>query len=279
MDKPLIHDVTLHGLQTALKSNHHALALMGPYGTGKSHIAKWLANEFLGEGYRSESVRTISPADGTLGIDQIREVTAFLKLKTSGKAAVRRVVIIEDAHMMTLEAQNSLLKSLEEPPEDTRFILTVAGQRSLLPTVYSRIYGINVLPVSEIAFTQYRGKSTDESDIKRAYAISGGLPGLGLALLEDKSHQLTVAITEAKALLGKPTYERLLEVDNLSKDREKIPVLLFALKRILSAGIPQASGTKLARILGALKAVHRAEADLSRNPNTKLTVTKVMLNL
>lgn len=72
----------------------------------------------------------------SIGIDDIKQLhkTVFLKpLKSKQKA-----VILEDAHLLTTEAQNALLKILEEPPEHTLLILGTKSKDDLLPTILSR---------------------------------------------------------------------------------------------------------------------------------------------
>jgi len=78
----------------------------------------------------------IQPQKGWIRIDQIRDMQSkvFLRSMEGGK----KVIIIEDADFMKTEAANSLLKVLEEPPEDTVFILCAATKDKLLPTIISR---------------------------------------------------------------------------------------------------------------------------------------------
>ncbi len=70
-------------------------------------------------------------------IDTVREIIHSLTIRT-GKKGQMRAVVIEDAHLMTPEAQNAFLKTLEEPPGDTIIILTAPREDLLLPTIVSR---------------------------------------------------------------------------------------------------------------------------------------------
>jgi DNA polymerase-3 subunit delta' len=76
-----------------------------------------------------------------------------LSLKVPGKHQTDRVAIIIDAHTMTTEAQNALLKTLEEPPARTVLLLTARSEQSLLPTVRSRVrrVGLKVPSVEDVA--------------------------------------------------------------------------------------------------------------------------------
>lgn len=76
-------------------------------------------------------------SDSSHGIESIREIIHFLTIQTTKKGELRAVVV-EDAHLMTPEAQNAFLKTLEEPPRDTIIILTAPRDDLLLPTITSR---------------------------------------------------------------------------------------------------------------------------------------------
>ena len=83
----------------------------------------------------------------SIKINQIREVKSFCAMTTSGNY---KVVFIKDAQLMTIEAQNSLLKILEEPGHNTYFILQVKNKYKLLPTILSRCVHFNLEPVEEV---------------------------------------------------------------------------------------------------------------------------------
>ncbi|QER42323.1 DNA polymerase III subunit gamma/tau [Thermodesulfobacterium sp. TA1] len=132
----------------------HALLFSGIKGTGKTTVARLVAKALNClnpiEGYepcnqcpncleinRGVFVDVIEiDAASNRGIDQIREIIENLKYApTRGKA---KVYIIDEAHMLTKEASNALLKSLEEPPSHVYFILATTEPNRLLPTILSR---------------------------------------------------------------------------------------------------------------------------------------------
>ncbi len=89
----------------------------------------------------------------SLGIDQVRHMQAQIAIKPNGP---RYIVIIEECDLMTEEAQNCLLKTLEEPPAETVLILLADNDESLLPTVRSRcvryrIEGTGQIPDQQLA--------------------------------------------------------------------------------------------------------------------------------
>lgn len=83
-----------------------------------------------------EKDQTAKPATQSIGIEEIKRVQKKIFLKPIKSA--QKAVIIEDAHLLTTEAQNALLKVLEEPPAQTIIILGVNTKEALLPTILSR---------------------------------------------------------------------------------------------------------------------------------------------
>jgi DNA polymerase III delta prime subunit len=71
-----------------------------------------------------------------LGVEQSKKIREFLSLRPYQSKS--RVVVVESAHNMTHDAQNSLLKTLEEPPEQALILLAANSEHSLLPTILSR---------------------------------------------------------------------------------------------------------------------------------------------
>lgn len=81
-------------------------------------------------------ILVIETAELALGIVEIRQAIHFLQIKPIGTSG--KMVIIKEAEKMTEEAQNCLLKTLEEPPENTTIVLLAPDPDRLLPTVVSR---------------------------------------------------------------------------------------------------------------------------------------------
>lgn len=281
----LVHHETLAALETAIRNKPHAIMLTGNEGSGKKYISKQLAAELLESELENHAYfLQIEPVGKSISIDQIRELQRFVRLKTTGTGKIRRVVLITDAHLMTTEAQNALLKLLEEPPEDTVIILTSQGDKSLKPTIHSRVQKIHVRPISREHAIEYAGVSSNTANIEKAYNLSGGDSGLFLALLaEADEHRLAGAIKIGKKLLMASAFERLSSVDDFSKDKDKLADLLIAMRRIASAALKQAADKgdiKLKdRWLASLGAIYEAEKQLPGNPNTKLLLTDLFLTI
>ena len=79
-------------------------------------------------------------APGSLGIEGIREIKRLAQLGSMTK----RAILVNNAHQMTIEAQNAFLKTLEEPPGNTIVILSAQNEGALLPTIRSRCTTINI---------------------------------------------------------------------------------------------------------------------------------------
>jgi len=83
----------------------------------------------------SPDVLIISP-ETTIGIDEVRQIQSFLSRKPIGE---KNMVYVLEAHLLTIPAQNALLKMLEEPPGNAEIFLITKFADSLLPTVLSRV--------------------------------------------------------------------------------------------------------------------------------------------
>ena len=220
----------------------------------------------------------------SISIEQIRELQHFTQLKTTGDGDIRRVIIVSEAGRLTTEAQNALLKLLEEPPADTMLLLTIENERALLPTIMSRVQLLPMLPAPVAAVRAYFAVTFEQDTIDKAYFLSGGLPGLMHALLTDEqSHPLLAAVAQAKDILQKPAFDRLVLADALSKKKDEARYVLQALRQIAETCLAQATKQqdtgKIRRWHGIAKAAYRAERQLAGSVNAKLALTNLMLAL
>ena len=199
-----------------------------------------------------------------------------------------RVIIIEHAHLLSGEAQNALLKLLEEPPVGTVLMLTATSGQALLPTIRSRAQAISLQPPARGALDEYFSRQGyAAAKTQQAYFMSGGLPGLMSALLaDDDQHPLAKAVQQARELLQASTFERLSRVDALAKQRPECARLLFVIQQMARAALEQTASKdggqmvrNLARWQHILRVAYDAETAFFANAQPKLVLTNLMLNL
>ena len=153
-------------LQNAIRSNRvvHAYLFAGHRGTGKTTSARILAKalncvhgptptpcndclncESIGGGYSVDAIEI--DAASNRGIEEIREIRDRIRLTpTEGRY---KVYIIDEAHMLTTEAANALLKTLEEPPAHAVLVLVTTEPHRLPPTILSRCQRFDFRRVSQ----------------------------------------------------------------------------------------------------------------------------------
>jgi DNA polymerase-3 subunit delta' len=120
------------------------------------------------------------PETGSVKIDEVREAVAATAYKPfEGR---RRVVVLDEADALTPESQNALLKSLEEPPASSVFILVCSRPETLLATVRSRCSRLRFgrLSAGEVARLLIERHRMDPDEAHAAAAVADGSPGLAL---------------------------------------------------------------------------------------------------
>lgn len=117
--------------------------------------------------------KLIIPDGNNIKIEQIREITKDIYAKPI--ASSKKVYIIDDSNLMTKEAQNSLLKTLEEPPEYAIIILIATNENLFLPTIKSRCTKINFNKLSNEQLTLVLNEKYNYFDIpKLVFKIADG---------------------------------------------------------------------------------------------------------
>lgn len=140
------------------------------------------------------------PGNTYIGIDQIRELEKRLSLKAF--EASWHVEILLDCHRLRTEAANALLKTLEEPPDNTLLVLTTTSVSSLLPTIRSRAHLIrfNRLPRELVREELQKRMEMQGERLERIVAASDGSVGRALRLAEEGSGHRAAALDTARAL-------------------------------------------------------------------------------
>lgn len=157
-------DAAVQTLVNAVKQDRiaHAYLFAGTRGTGKTSIARILAKHILTRGVEDEKIRSYvmrAVEEGSLvdlleidaasnrGIDDVRSLLEKIHFSPSVSAA--KVFIIDEAHMLTKEAFNALLKTLEEPPSYAYFILATTEMHKIPATILSRCQRFPFRQISE----------------------------------------------------------------------------------------------------------------------------------
>jgi DNA polymerase III delta prime subunit len=290
----LIHQNTKSQLEAFYSHPGSALLITGRIGSGKLAIARHLSAWLLGVATdklpnHPEFLYISTPPDKTeISIDSVRQLISKMALKVpSGHettVSINRIALVEDAGSMSHEAQNAMLKLLEEPPAGTLLVLTADSADDLLPTVVSRTQMIKIIAPGLEQSREYFKDSYNLQAIDSAYSLSQGAPGLLSALLaEQTDHPLKIGVEQAKKFLKQTTYQRLIELQTISKDRIQFVIFLDALARVLSAlhaeNIKANQAKNAAKILGARKVVERALTLSTTNANQRLSYLALALDI
>lgn len=277
----VLHSAEQKRFDDYAKNPAHAILLVAPTGSGKETILRELASAILGAHPSGRLFEvTPEPDKSSIGIEAIRRVKMTIKLASSEQ----RVILIPNAHMMTSEAQNSLLKILEEPPKNVTFLLSSPGKEQLLETVVSRTQVWQLrLPSSE----QLEAFFTDAepAELRRALAISDRRIGLMVALLSDSEteHPLLTAITRSKELLQESKFERLCQVESLAKDPILSKELLGGLELTAKAGLNAAAANNnqlaISEWRRKLQAIAEAKKQQAASVQTKLLLSNLFVRL
>ena len=194
-------------LKTAASSgkSSHAYLFLGGAGAGKKLIANTFAKALQceGEGNRPcgnchscqsfdhgnhPDIIYVRGEKKNIVVDEIREqILETVDLKPYHYA--KKIYIIEKADTMNVQAQNAILKTLEEPPAHAVFLLLAERAEAFLPTILSRVVAMKIRPLSEGTVAEYLMQKTElseeESYILAAYAQ--GRIGQALELKEDEA--------------------------------------------------------------------------------------------
>lgn len=186
----------------------HALLFTGIEGIGKNLTAKVLAKVLFCSGEEKPcnncpSCRAFDAKNhpdfyclepegkaNNIKIEQIRQMQSQIAL--SPYLADKRVVIINDAETMNEAAENSLLKTLEEPTGDVVFILVTANKDLLLPTILSRCMKLYFAPLSEdeIKIILKSKYAVNEDKATVIAKLSGGSMKRAISFLDDDNFNL-----------------------------------------------------------------------------------------
>jgi DNA polymerase III subunit delta' len=300
-----------------------SLIFAGPEGVGKRLTATALAQALnceragtdacgecaackrIARGVHAD-VLVIEPGDsGSIKIEQVRE--AIDRSAYRPFEGRRRLVVIDQADALIVEAQNALLKTLEEPPPASVFVLITSRPDMLLPTVRSRCQRLRFGPLSaaDVADVLMRDHGVDPADAHAAAAAADGSVGRALAgSAEDANAARDAAARLLQSAASSTDPRRRLDGAKAlvagGGDRDEVSRRLLALSslvRDMGLLLSRADDRALAnvdlkpqlqallrsydadRTIRAFDTVDRALAALDRNASPKIVADWLALNI
>lgn len=260
-------------IQNYSKAVPHALLLAGPVGVGLNTLAGHIArsNGTILTVVKPESKSSALPS---ITVERIRELYEQTRSRLHGL----NFVVIDDADTMNQQAQNALLKLLEEPNQSIRFILTAHNPSKLLPTVRSRTQTFSVPKIDAVSSKRLlaTGKELDDITTQRLLFVAEGLPAELERLASSKKDFTAISdrVQSARRIIEGGHYERLAFAVSYSGDRQEAIQLLDMVTKLLRRSLsqnPEQSTVKfIDRILEASVAIRA-------NGNVKLHLAAAMV--
>jgi len=210
---PGFHDIIGHErikehLQKAIESNHvsHAYILTGEAGMGRKSLANAFAMTLLCEkgmsepcmqchackqvmsGNHPDLIFVTHEKTAGIGVDDIRsQIQDTIMIRPY--SSYYKIYIVDEAEKMTVQAQNALLKTIEEPPSYAVIMLLTTNQEAFLPTILSRCVQLKLKPLKDSVITSYltgsMGISESRAEVYGAFARGNLGRAIHLAASEE----------------------------------------------------------------------------------------------
>lgn len=278
-------------LDNLIKTNNvvHSYMFIGPDGIGKVLFAKEFAKMILCQdsnkacNHCSSCIKfnsdnhpdfmIINSEDGkSIKINQIR----FLQERISEKPIVsnRKVYIINDSDLMTVEAQNCLLKTLEEPPEFAVIILVLSNENKCLSTIKSRCTKIAFQKLRNSDLTQYANENNLEVNSSLLSASDGSISKL-LNLQNNLE-----AYKQLDNIINAFSKDNIVDIwnnaDILYKSKDNINTLLEYLNTVF---LERLKSTKESKYIQSIKIIENTKNKLSNNANYDMCIDNLLLQI
>lgn len=232
-------------LQNALsvKKISHAYIINGEKSSGKEFIAKVFAMALQCEkeglepcqechackqalsGNQPDIIRLSHEKPNTISVDDIRsQINNDVAIKPY--SSPYKIYIVNEAEKMTQQAQNALLKTLEEPPEYAVILLLTANVNALLPTILSRCVVLNMKPVADSQVRAFLMETLQVPDYKADVCVAFARGNIGkakaLASSEDFENIKNEALSLLKYIQDMELYEIVAAVKKISEYKIEI---------------------------------------------------------
>lgn len=271
-------------LTNAVSTNRlsHAYLFTGPRGVGKTSIARILAHEVNGLSYDDDGshidIIEIDAASNRR-IDEIRDLRD--KVYIAPAEAKYKVYIIDEVHMLTKEAFNALLKTLEEPPAHVIFILATTDSHKLPETIISRTQRFNFKPINQSDSVKQLQKIAKEEKIKVTQEALQALAEHGQGSLRDSLSLLDQASSEGGevnlqrvlGMIGMPPEESMTKLIDALNTGQPAAVVVEKLSGMLDQGY---TANLIAKLLFNYL---RNQLIENRSPENKDQALKLMTDL
>ncbi len=276
-------------LKTAIqnKTISHSYLFVGIRGIGKKLLAQEFAKQILCleqnqncrcksciefESQNHPDYMVIEPDGNSIKIEQIR----FLQKKIQEKPIIasKKVYIVNEAEKMTTEAQNCLLKTLEEPPEFATILLIGTQENLFLPTIKSRCMILKFMAIEDEKIKQYLQENYGVTDVpqNRLKLFQGSI---GKAInLKDKQDDYDKIETLVENLNKKNLLEIVQLAENLYKAKEEILEILEYINILL---LEHAKTNYL--YTNCIEIVENTKKRLKQNANYDMCIDNMLFNL
>lgn len=279
LDDLQLHPHTRQRLELIQAKPSQGYLFVGPVGSGRRTVAERLARVWA----KADTglVHTLESDIKSIGIEAVSQLKPLLNQKvTSGQY---RTLIIDGADRLTLEAQNNLLKILEEPPTALRFIMIAGRAGDVLPTILSRLQVVTFHPVAEAELIDWFVANWPETELagaQRLYHLGNHSAGGMLTAANVPSEMLELA---KQFLQAEPYMRSQLALQLHKAEREQVAELLANLARLAEALLQRAIRTadtnQAARWGRKLDLLLQARKDLVANVNQRLILTQLVVEL
>ncbi len=242
----------------------HAYLIEGGEGCGKTYFARFAAAAVLCTGDKPpcgkcpSCVKALAGSHpdlfyfspdkkASMGVETVRDIKKSLFFMPND--GDRKVYIIDDAQKMTVQAQNALLKFIEEPPASVLFFIVADKKESLLPTVVSRTRIISLAPSDNADIRRFltsESKKSGGEQIDEAINMAEGSPGKALKLLcRDFSRQRQLCLDFMPVLVSTSKSDAMAFLLSMKLNRDGVKefftLLMTALADVMNARFGRAT--------------------------------------
>ncbi len=222
--------------------------------------------------YNNPDFIILEPDGNSIKIDQIRELTKNVYEKPVVSA--RKVYIINDSNYMTKEAQNSLLKTLEEPPEYVTIILIASNENLFLPTIKSRCTKIAFNKLTNNELAKVLEKEYNYTNIPEiTFKIADGSVGRAISL-KDSEEIYTKVDKVFSRLENIDIIDLISNKEEVFKDKEEVIQILNYINLIFFDKIRMNS-----KYIECMKIVEDTKDRLNKNNNFDMTIDNFIMTV